>query len=95
MGILSPYADECIKEVWSNERELSVRFCDGRTITVPLWWYPRLERATQEQRDKWESCGGGYGIHWEEIDEDISAENLLKGQPAPEVIKGRQEKTGI
>ena len=42
---------------------------DGRTITVPLVWYPRLLNATPEQRAKWEVSGGGYGIHWEEIDE--------------------------
>lgn len=94
MGLLSPYADERIKEVWSNDTELSVRFFDGRTITVPLWWYPVLENATGEQRDAWEVCGGGYGIHWKDIDEDISAENLLKGQPAPEVVKGTQVRTG-
>ena len=56
---------------------------DGRTITVPLAWYPRLLKATPEQLQEWEICGGGYGIHWEEIDEDISTEGLLRGAPAP------------
>lgn len=56
---------------------------DGRTITVPLAWFPRLLKATPEQLSKWETCGGGYGIHWSEIDEDISTEGLLRGAPAP------------
>ena len=56
---------------------------DGRTITVSLTWYPRLLNATEQQRAKWEICGGGYGIHWEEIDEDISTEGMLRGAPAP------------
>lgn len=56
---------------------------DGRTITVPLAWYPRLLNATQEQRDHWELSGGGYGIHWPGIDEDLSTEGLLCGAPAP------------
>jgi len=56
---------------------------DGRTITVPLAWYPRLLNATQEQRDHWELSGGGYGIHGPDIDEDLSTEGLLLGVPAP------------
>jgi len=56
---------------------------DGRTITVPLAWYPRLLNATQQQRDRWESSGAGYGIHWPDIDEDLSTEGLLRGAPAP------------
>ena len=51
---------------------------DGRTIIVPLAWYPRLLHATQLQRDRWETAGGGYGIHWPEIDEDLSTEGLLR-----------------
>jgi hypothetical protein len=55
----------------------------GFTFTVPLIWYPRLFNATIEQLKQWEICGGGYGIHWEEIDEDISTDGLLRGVPAP------------
>jgi hypothetical protein len=62
---------------------LSVDLMDGRTISVPLAWYPRLLNATQEQRDHWEPSGGGYGIHWPDIDEDLSTEGLLRGAPAP------------
>lgn len=56
---------------------------DGRTITVPLAWYPRLLHATPEQLGQWEICGGGYGIHWEVLDEDISTEGLLRGAMTP------------
>lgn len=50
---------------------------DGREITVPLAWFPRLQKATPEQRNHWRLIGGGIGAHWELIDEDISAESLL------------------
>lgn len=50
---------------------------DGRKISVPLAWFPRLQKATPAQRRKWRLIGGGIGIHWEEIDEDISIESLL------------------
>jgi hypothetical protein len=55
---------------------------DGRTISVPLAWYPRLLHATSEQRTHWEKAGAGYGIHWPELDEDLSTEGLLRGAPA-------------
>ena len=51
---------------------------DGRELAIPLEWYPRLRKATQEQLNKWRLIGKGEGIHWEEIDEDISVENLLQ-----------------
>jgi hypothetical protein len=56
---------------------------DGRAIIVPLAWYPRLLHATAEQRGNWKIAGGGYGIHWPDIDEDLSVEGLLRGLPAP------------
>jgi Protein of unknown function (DUF2442) len=66
-----------------TEDELKVELLDGRTVTVPLAWYPRLLHATPEQRVNWELAGGGYGIHWAEVDEDLSSEGLLRGAPAP------------
>jgi hypothetical protein len=60
-----------------------VDLMDGRTISVPLAWYPRLSRASAEQRDNWKIAGGGFGIHWPGIDEDISTEGLLRGAPTP------------
>jgi hypothetical protein len=56
---------------------------DGRTITVPLTWYPRLLNATEAQRNNWCVSAAGYGIHWPDIDEDLSTEGLLRGSPAP------------
>jgi hypothetical protein len=67
-----------------NEDALSVELSDGRVITVPLAWYPRLVHGTPEEREKWRLSGGGHGIHWSELDEDISIENLLAGKPSGE-----------
>ena len=83
MGILGVTADERVAGVETTEDDLSVRLMDGRTITVPLVWYPRLLHATPAQRKNWSVAGGGYGIHWEDIDEDLSTEGLLRGAPAP------------
>jgi hypothetical protein len=63
---------------------LSVELSDGRTISVPLVWYPRLENATPSEREHWRLNGKGQGIHWEDIDEDISVEGLLAGKPSGE-----------
>lgn len=64
--------------------QLSVDLDDGRTITVPLAWYPRLVRGTESERNDWRLIGGGHGIHWEALDEDISVEGLLAGTPSGE-----------
>ncbi len=72
-----------VKDVRFTEDSLCVDLVDGRTIIVPLAWYPRLLHATPAQRAKWQVAGGGYGIHWSEIDEDLSSEGLLRGAPAP------------
>lgn len=74
---------EKVKAVEINEDVLSVGLADGRTITVPLAWYPKLLHATAEQRANWQVCGGGFGIHWPDVDEDLSTEGLLRGAPAP------------
>ncbi len=87
MGILAIRADERVARVELTDDELRVALMDGRTISVPLAWYPRLLKATPEQRSKWEVAGGGYGIHWPEIDEDLSTEGLLRGAPAPAVAQ--------
>ena len=82
MSTLAISADERVADVETTEDELRVRLMDGRTISAPLAWYPRLLHATEEQRKNWEVAGGGYGIHWPEIDEDLSTEGLLRGEPA-------------
>ena len=78
-----PTPGERVKDVRVTDEALSVDLLDGRTITVPLAWYPRLLHATPEQRERWEIVGGGFGIHWPEIDEALSTVGLLRGAPAP------------
>lgn len=63
---------------------LRVDLSDGRTISVPLAWFPRLLHSTPEERNNWRLIGKGHGIHWQEIDEDISIEGLLAGRPSGE-----------
>lgn len=76
-------ADERVKDVKTTGETLSVDLMDGRTITVPLVWFPRLAAATPEQLANWQVAGGGYGLHWPDLDEDLSTEGLLRGAPAP------------
>lgn len=67
-----------------NEDTLSVELSDGRAISVPVAWFPRLSHGTAEERNHWRLIGSGRGIHWPDLDEDISVENLLAGQPSAE-----------
>jgi len=83
MGILATNADERVADVKCTEHDLQVTLMDGRTISVPLAWYPRLLHATKKQRKNWRVSAGGYGIHWPDVDEDLSTEGLLRGAPAP------------
>jgi len=85
MGILAEAADERVADVRFDSDRIIVDLMDGRTIAVPLAFYPRLLNATPEQRRNWEIAGAGYGIHWPDIDEDLSTEGLLRGIPAPGV----------
>ncbi len=71
-------------DVHVSEDTLSVEFSDGRTISVPLDWYPRLTHATEQERSNWRIIGKGHGVHWEDLDEDISVEGLLIGIPSGE-----------
>jgi uncharacterized protein (DUF111 family) len=75
-----PYAED----VTVTQEALNVDLSDGRTISVPIAWFPRLLYSTQKERDNWRLIGRGHGIHWEEIDEDISVEGLLAGRPSGE-----------
>ena len=72
------------ENVTITEDTLSVDLSDGRTISVPLAWFPRLLQSTPEERNNWRLIGKGRGIHWEDIDEDISVEGLLSGKPSGE-----------
>ena len=69
--------DERVADVRCDADYLAVDLMDGRTISVPLAWYPRLAAGTPAQRANWEVAGAGFGIHWPDLDEDISVENLL------------------
>jgi Protein of unknown function (DUF2442) len=77
-------ADIRVQSVSVTDDELSVALMDGRRISVPLAWYPRLANATPAERAHWEIAGGGYGIYWPDIDEDLSTEGLLGGARAPQ-----------
>ena len=79
-------ADERVLEVQFTDDAISVSLRDGRVISVLLVWYPRLLDATATQRNNWKIAGGGYGIHWPDIDEDLSSEGLLRGAPAPRAL---------
>ncbi len=75
-------AGERVKAVRCTGDALVVDLLDGRTISVPLAWYPRLLAATSKQRARWKLTGGGFGIHWPDVDEDLSTAGLLRGAPA-------------
>jgi hypothetical protein len=83
MNTLEPKAGERVRDVRFTDDAISVDLFDGRTIMVPLAWYPRLLHATPEQRKNWKIAGAGYGIHWPDIDEDLTTQGLLQGAPAP------------
>lgn len=72
------------EKVVVSKDTLTVDLSDGRTISVPLAWFPRLMHASREERNNWGLIGKGQGIHWEELDEDISIEGLLAGRPSGE-----------
>ncbi len=73
-----------VENVEVTGNSLIVELNDGRTLSAPLAWFPRLLNATQKERKDWRLIGKGYGIHWKKIDEDISVENLLVGKPSGE-----------
>ena len=83
MATLASTADERVADVRFEDERLIVDLMDCRTVAVPLAWYPRLRNATSEQLLVWRISGAGYGIHWPQIDEDLSTEGLLRGAPAP------------
>ena len=82
MASSEPKAGERARDVRINDDALVVELADGRSISVPLVWYPRLLHATADQRSNWRITGGGFGIHWPDLDEDLSSQGLLRGAPA-------------
>ena len=83
MSIAANLNEARIKSVEITDEEIIAHLIDGRTISVPLAWSWRLSEATAEQRAHYEIIGDGLGIHWPDIDEDISAEGMLYGTSAP------------
>jgi hypothetical protein len=77
------------RDVRVTEDSLTVRLVDGRSISAPLEWYPRLHRATPEERANWRLIGDGHGIHWPDVDEDISTIMLIEGLPSIEYTSAR------
>jgi len=73
-----------IQSVRVTDDALTVELSDGRIVSVPLAWYPRLLHGTPQERRNWRLIGKGEGIHWPDLDEDISVENLLLGKPSGE-----------
>ena len=86
MNILAKVTDERVLDVRCDDHSVIVDLMDGRTISAPLAWFPRLLHGTPEQRAKWEPCGGGFGIHWPDLNEDLCTEGLLRGAPAVKVV---------
>ena len=84
MSTLVQRADVLAVDVACTSDTLSVVLSDGRTVTAPLAWFPRLLHATVAERKKWRLIGKGEGIHWGSVDEDISVEGLLAGKPSGE-----------
>jgi hypothetical protein len=85
MNASEPKAGDQVTGVRVTDDSLVVDLADGRSVSVPLAWSPRLVNASPEQRNRWEPAGAGFGIHWPDIDEDLSVEGILKGIPAPGV----------
>ena len=88
MGSSAPDPDPRAQDVKIQDEELVVDLVDGRKVSVPLAWFPRLLHATPEQRENWKLLGDGEGIHWPDIDEDLSVAGLLRGTPAPGATSG-------
>lgn len=84
MSTSSPAIEATVKNVRINNRTLVVELNDGRTVSVPLEWYPRLAHGSMNERRHWQLIGPGIGIHWPALDEDISVEGLLRGLPSGE-----------
>jgi len=78
MSILTINKSRSATDLSFSENKMTVFFEDGRELSVPLEWFPRLRKATLNQLKKWRFIGNGEGIHWDELDEDISVENLLE-----------------
>ena len=82
----TPDEDNRLQTLQFSDEDMTLVFRDGRRMTVPLWKYPRLQQATRTQRETWLIIGPGRGIHWPEIDEDLSVAGILEGRTAPGAV---------
>ena len=73
-----------VEHVDVTEDSLTVDLADGRTVSVPIGWYPRLVHGTAKERNNWQLVGGGEGIHWPDLDGDVSIDNILAGKGSAE-----------
>jgi hypothetical protein len=83
--------DLAVQNMVITDDALTVDLSDGRTLSVPLAWYPRLWHGTEAERNNWRLIGKGVGIHWPDLDEDISVEGLILGKPSNESQKSLQQ----
>lgn len=74
-----------VRDVWFDDTRLFVEMSDGRILGTPIRWYPRLANATPEERSSWRLIAEGEGVHWPDVDEDLSLEGMLAGRAAPGV----------
>ena len=88
---MSTLDDLRVTRITSTPDTLIVDFEDGRTVQLPLMWYLRLYRASQAQRDHYELMGRGFGVHWPDVDEDLSAKSLALGKPSIEFLKEQRK----
>ncbi|MCB0082549.1 MAG: DUF2442 domain-containing protein [Caldilineaceae bacterium] len=86
-AVMIDVRDLAIQDVSVTDEDLSVDLTDGRSLTVPLVWFPRLMHGTVDERNQWRLIGRGAGIHWPDLDEDISLEGLILGRPSNESQK--------
>ncbi len=84
-----PNPGERVRHVRFTDDTIAVDLLDGRTIVVPLVWYPRLLSATHAQRLNWQKCGAGFGIHWPDLDEDLSTEGILRGAASSDALRSK------
>jgi hypothetical protein len=88
MGISALAADERVADVRFDDDRIIVDLMDSRTIAAPLAWYPRLLNASPDDRAGRRLSGAGYGLHWPDLDEDLSTQGLLRGAPRPQTVRG-------
>ena len=79
----NPRCEPQIRSVRVTSDELCVDLVDGRSVSVPLAWYPRLLHGSRSERANWKISAAGYGVHWPDLDEDLSIDGILQGAPAP------------